>query len=191
MNAICGGCGQEIPDEPAACDPGQRKPCPVCASMARTKRAAAASTTGCAQGKASVTITRYATYFLELAGKLIPEAKYDLAVIVAHTACELATAYVFATAFGGKHIQALEELLFRHNSGRSLSDERVRKVYTALTGDAIAGRQQLWQRFTDMANLRNRIIHGGATATKEDAEKGLVLATELVAHLEAEAEKLK
>ena len=67
-------------------------------------------------------------------------------------------------------------------SGYNLANNRIRKLYTALTGDEIQN-QPFWQKYAESATRRNRIIHQGATVGKAEAEESLKTASDLVRHL--------
>jgi hypothetical protein len=67
-------------------------------------------------------------------------------------------------------------------SGNSLANNRIRKLYTALTGDQVE-KAAFWQQFKESPERRNKIAHSSITVTKSEAEASHRAATDLVAHL--------
>ena len=54
-------------------------------------------------------------------------------------------------------------------NGYSLANNRVRKLYTALTGDQVE-KASFWQAFKTSAERRNKIVHSTIPVTKPNAE---------------------
>jgi len=97
-------------------------------------------------------------------------------------ACEIATERSLAEAFVTKGISDLEDSVMEFVNGRNLATERIRKLYTALTGDEVQ-KAAFWQEFKKSAERRNGIIHAGVLAGPTEAEKSYKAADDLVAHL--------
>jgi hypothetical protein len=66
--------------------------------------------------------------------------------------------------------------------GYNLANDRVRKLYNAVTGDQIQT-QSFWQAFKESATRRNQAVHNGRIATKAEAEASFKAASDLVAYL--------
>ena len=113
---------------------------------------------------------------------LIGAGQFTLSVVVSHMACEIATERSLSESFTKKGIQYLQEPVLDFLNGYNLANKRVRKLYTALTGDEIQ-KQAFWKRYTDSAERRNRIMHQGAAAARDEAEESLKAASDLVSHL--------
>jgi hypothetical protein len=128
------------------------------------------------------TVITYPQKLLALARKLIDDGEFGVAVVVAHIACEVAVERSLSEAFVAKGIPYLEDSITDFLRGYNLANERIRKFYTALTGDEVQ-KTTFWQKFTESATRRNNIVHSGATATKTEAEESYSAAEKLVAHL--------
>jgi hypothetical protein len=75
---------------------------------------------------------------LTLSRKLIDDGEFGIAIVVAHMACEIATERTLSEAFAAKGIPYLEDSVTDLLSGYNLANPRIRKLYTALTGDDLA-----------------------------------------------------
>ncbi len=187
--SICAQCGELI-GESRRDEPAQWKPCPKCGSTSRTFPV---HTDATAQGEhgtavhadATVQVQPAAYYpqmLLNLAQRLIDEGQFSIAVIVAHMACEIATERSLSEAFVAKGVQYLEDSVTDFLNGYNLANVRIRKLYTALTGDKLQS-AVFWENFKRSAERRNNIIHQGVIVEKTEAEESYKAATDLVAHL--------
>jgi hypothetical protein len=178
---VCGQCGEPISESPSG-DLAERRPCPKCGS---TTRLFSADLHVLASAKVSLqteTIT-YPDSLLSLARTLINEGRYSIAVIVAHMACEIATERSLSAAFATRGLQYLEAPVDELLNGYNLANERIRKLYIALTGDEVET-ESFWQRFKESARRRNSIIHSGAIVGRAEAKESYKAAADLVAHLQ-------
>lgn len=177
--AQCAACGHMITDEPA--DLSRRKPCPKCGSTAR-----AISFQGQISVTASVSaeleFTTYPQTLLNLARSFSDQGHFDIAVVVAHMACEIAVERSISASFVRKDIQYLEGAITDTLNGYNLANSRVLKLYCALTEDNMQT-QPFWQAFIESANRRNNIIHRGKRVGKAEAQGSVNAASALVAHL--------
>jgi hypothetical protein len=129
------------------------------------------------------TVITYPQKLLALSRSLIDQQKeYGTAILVAHVACEVATDRTLTDAFKNRGIPDLEDAVTRLLSGNNLGNERIRRLYTALTGDDVAN-APFWQKFTESAKRRNNIAHKGALASEAEAEDSYAAARDLVNHL--------
>jgi hypothetical protein len=133
---------------------------------------------------ADPTVITYPQRLLALARKLIDDGEFGVAVVVAHIACEIAVARSLSEAFVARGIPYLEDSVTDFFSGYSLANDRLRKFYTALTGDEVE-KTAFWSKFKESAKRRNKVAHSDATATvtKTEAEDSCLAAEKLVAHL--------
>jgi len=136
--------------------------------------------TASAKATVQAEVVTYPQNLLSLARVLIDEDRSSIAVIVAHMACEIATERSLSEAFVTKGLQYLEASV--DLNGYNLANDRVRKLYTALTGDEVQT-AAFWQKFKDSAQRRNNIIHGGTIVGKTEAEESYKAAIDLVAYL--------
>jgi hypothetical protein len=91
---------------------------------------------------------------LENARQLIELSHFSMAVVASHIACELATELVLSSSFSKKKIKYLQDAVLKFLNGYSLANDKIRELYTALTGDVIQG-QPFWEDFTKSAKNRS------------------------------------
>jgi len=120
---------------------------------------------------------------LATARGLLPDGHLGpaLALTLAHTAAEVfaertCAAWVTARGIVAQPVPGIPS--------NNLATPRVRKRYTALTGDPIGEQQSFWQAFVVSRDLRDAFVHGGAAVTREQAEAGCTAVDRLLDHLE-------
>lgn len=134
-----------------------------------------------------------------LTRKLIKDAEeqlgrkeYGLAVVVAMTAAEVASAHAFDRAFQARGVGDLYEPTAGMLRGQVLLSNNGRKLYMALTKkemtDVPWGKSQelWWGDYTAAVKLRNRVVHSGNPASEQEAREAINAARELVDYLVAE-----
>jgi hypothetical protein len=131
---------------------------------------------------ATLTLTRYEETLLTKAQELIETGNFSIAVVVAHTACEISAERAISQAFAAKSIGYLEDWVDDAISSYSLSNSRVQDLYNALKGDQIQKRP-FWPAFKESAKRRHAFVHKGKTITKAEAEASLKAASDLAAYL--------
>ena len=181
MNCVtCSGCGLEIQEQPLDTD---RVPCPRCGSVARTFTVeAGVGAYAVSGGSAVVSFSTYPQQLITLAERLLRDNEFSMSVVVAHLAAEVAAGRKLTDAFVARGIPDLEEAVTALFSGSNLTNERIRKLYTALTGDDI-GNEPFWSDFRSSAQLRNRIAHAGSIASQSEAERAIAAASAVIKHL--------
>jgi hypothetical protein len=177
----CGKCGEPIIGELSGGDPQQRKPCPKCGSTSR-QFAVRVQVTATTSATVQAQVITYPRTLLDVARRLIDQGQFSIAVVVAHMACEIATERSLSESFSAKGVGYLEEAVTDLLNGNNLASNRIRTLYTALTGDNVQ-QATFWQKFKASAELRNKIVHGGKIAGKQDAEDSYAATSDLVAHL--------
>lgn len=105
-----------------------------------------------------------------------------IATIVAHLACEVAVERSFSDAFARKGIRSLEDPLADVLPGYNLANDKVRNLYSSLTGDEIR-EQPFWANFVWSAKRRDNIIRKGLIVGRADAEETFRVASDLLAHI--------
>lgn len=172
----CTNCG-----EPLADDLVQQQPCPKCGSMARTVNVEARMM-AMSSATASVTVIPYSETLLAKSQELIDKGDFNIAVVVAHMACEIAVERVMSEAFMKRDIEDLEDPVLDFLSGYSLANERLCKLFNALTRKQVQT-QPFWPAFKESATRRNNVMHHGALVTKAEAQTSHRAASDLVAYL--------
>jgi len=114
--------------------------------------------------------------------------KYDVAVIMAQTACEIATDDVITVLLRRQNFS--EGILAWINRqiewSTTLKNDKLYSLYRALSGDELQKDQKaLWEAYVRRADLRNDIVHTGAHAMKEQAVEACDTALDLFHHFEA------
>ena len=122
-----------------------------------------------------MSFSTYPQQLITLAERLLREKEFSISVVVAHVAAEIAAGRRLTEAFAARAIPDLKW-------GSILTNERLRSLYTALTGDAIAN-EPFWSAFGPSRKLRNRIAHAGKVASQSDAERAIAVASAVIRHL--------
>jgi hypothetical protein len=98
-------CGEPVPDDQINEAPGRPTPCANCGSTRRNYRLSVESghliLTG---GEVTLTVVRYPEILLQTANRLFDNGEYAVAVIVAHTACEVAVERIISQFFAQSNI---------------------------------------------------------------------------------------
>lgn len=181
-SVICGQCGEPITGEVPGLELAERKPCPKCGSTSSTYGVEIPPMTISSPVTVQATVITYPHKLLTLARRLIDDGEFGIAVVVGHMACEIATLRMLSEAFVGRGIPYLEDSVTDVLSGYNLANNRIRKLYTALTGDEVE-KATFWQKFKQSAERRNKIAHSAVTVTNAEAEESYAAAKDLVAHL--------
>lgn len=181
-STTCAQCGQPIIDESPTGDPEKRKPCPNCGSLARPFSVHVQETITLSESVVQAEVITYPQTLLSTARSLIDDGQFGIAVVVAHMACEIAIERSMSEAFSRKNIEYLEEPILGFLNGYSLAKERDRILYNAITGDAIQ-QQNFWQKYTESATRRNKIIHAGKIVGKAEAEESFKVTSDLISYL--------
>jgi hypothetical protein len=136
-----------------------------------------------AGGATTLTVVRYPDVLLKTARTFVKDGHHDIAVVVAHMAAEVAAERVMRAAFEKLSIPALAQPVFDLLSGYNLGNDRVRKLYAALTGDDINARK-FWHDFKQSAERRNRVVHEGHRPKAGEAEQSIEAVQALLWHLD-------
>jgi hypothetical protein len=105
-----------------------------------------------------------------------------IATILAHVACEVASERSLCDSFAGKGIRSLEESVADVLNGYNLANDKVRNLYTSLTGDEIQA-QPFWGDFIRSAKRRDNVIRRGLIVSRSDAEESFKAANDFLAHM--------
>jgi hypothetical protein len=121
--------------------------------------------------------------FLATAEGFLGDGHFDPAVVSSQTACELATELALWYWFGrkGKGAQVAEPVMDLFQSF-NLGNERLLRIYVALSGDTIQERP-FWPRFKEHVRRRNEIVHRGYRSSEAEAQTSVEIAREFVTHI--------
>ena len=181
-SAVCTICGQPITGEA----PEQSTPCEFCSSPSGgyphyvfLTEALAGSAAGFVEG------ATYPRILLSMARFFLgrnDDKLCGLVTILAHLACEVAIERSLSDAFARKGIRSLQESVADALNGYNLANDKVRNLYTSLTGDEIL-EQPFWGEFLRSAKRRDSIIRKGLIVGRTDAEESVNAANRLLDHL--------
>ena len=132
----------------------------------------------------------YHKALLKTANRLLEDHQPAVALIVAHMACEIYAEQVMAQAFKKRGAADLEDAVTDLLSSNNLANDRVRRLYTALTDDQIQD-TPFWKDFKESATLRNQAIHHGARISPEQARTSCEVAGKIVTHLDSVTKRLR
>jgi hypothetical protein len=176
----CSICGASLETD------GDQRPltgqlCPACQST----RPVSIELAGNVHGRARLTgkLVDYPDGLMQEADALMMNIeKYGLAIVVAHTACEIATQSAFRRAILKRGLLDLEEVLAGPYPSYNLKNDRMYKVYTTITGDDVR-QKPWWKAFTESLKRRNDVVHRGTQASQEEARDSLNVCATLIDHL--------
>jgi hypothetical protein len=113
------------------------------------------------------------------------EGNFPFAVIAIQTAFELfmegAFDYVLQLRSTVEIGDAVAQLIRRYN----MSDDRVRSLWTSLTGHKITEPAATWKAYRDHLDRRNGLVHRGEGVTGHDAKASLDAVNDLAAEIAA------
>ena len=126
----------------------------------------------------------YPSQLLEAASEMLLRERYEVCVVTAQMACEICTERVLRTYFVVREVAFLENPIGDLLPSYNLSNDRVRKVYTALTDDPVH-QQFFWSEYKVVVSLRNKAVHAGARIQESQAQMVLRVAKLVVKHLQS------
>lgn len=129
-------------------------------------------------------VTRdYPTELLEAARDMTLLGRHEVSVVTAQMACEICVERVLRTYFAFQNLafleQAVEDLLPSYN----LANDKVRRIYIALTGDAIH-KEYFWPEYKTMVSIQNKAVHAGDRVQESQAQMVGRIAASVVKHLQ-------
>ncbi len=184
---FCALCGEPIPDECMNEALERRTPCVKCGSIMRNYRLNAESGHLTLTGSnVTLTVVRYPEILLQTANRLFDNGEYAVAVVVAHTACEVAVECIISQSLAQSNISQIADPVHKLLNGYSLSNPKVRSLFDALTGRRVeVDKQNIWEEFRKSAIRRNRAVHAGVQPSRDEAKESLDVAREMVQYLVA------
>ena len=114
----------------------------------------------------------------------------QFATVLAQAACELRTEDAFIEITRHRKTEALGEAVLGFAATTSLGDDRLRKVFTALTGDDPT-KTPWWSDWTTSRKLPHDVAHAGAAFTAAQAMTAIESADNYIAHLTSVVEKVR
>lgn len=142
--------------------------------------------------RGELTTFPYPDYLLAYAEHLLDADKpthlnenlnHGLAVILAHTACEVAASRAYRNTWQNLGTAKQAALPLRESHlGHNLAVPAFRKSFKKVTGKDVT-KIKHWRYFTAANKVRNKVIHSTHRATLQEAKHALIGAREIVAFL--------
>lgn len=124
----------------------------------------------------------YPAQLIDTAREMIERRRFEVAVVTCQMACEICVERVFRTYFKAKSLEDLEEPIDDLLPSYNLANDKVRRLYSALTDDHVH-REFFWSEYKVMVGIRNKAVHAGARVQESQAQMVLRIATSVVKHL--------
>jgi HEPN domain-containing protein len=131
---------------------------------------------------------------LKRAEEELNKQEYSLSIIMSHAAIEICTERAFKLLFSFKKIEYLYEAIVKPSwkyNNLSKNSQHVRKLYTALSGEAFDKTNPLWADLETHFEKRNGIAHRGVPSTKQEAELSVAVAKKYFKHINDTLEVIK
>ena len=109
------------------------------------------------------------------------ESRFEWAVVLAQTACEVYVRDILerrAAQLGDDAEQAVAKL-----PGTNLANEQVRRTFHELTGYTPPREGEWWRDYQAHVQRRHRIVHAGGRITRRDAEDSIAAAEAMIEFL--------
>jgi hypothetical protein len=124
----------------------------------------------------------YPLQLIEAAEDMIAQNHYEISVVTSQMACEISVERTLAHYFRTQELKHLEGPIDDLLPSYNLANEKVRKLYTAVTGDKIQT-EFFWAEYKTIVTIRNKAIHTGQRIEKSQAQMVLRVAKLLLKHL--------
>jgi hypothetical protein len=122
----------------------------------------------------------------------LARGEYSLSIIMSHASIEIITERAFVLLFSYKKIDYLYDAIVKPSwKYNNLSNDRVRKLYSALSGEDFSKNKDLWDQLDTHMNKRHKIAHRGVMSSREEAELSVEVARKYIVHLSNSIESLK
>jgi hypothetical protein len=140
---------------------------------------------------ALLVITPLYRHLLDDARRQAASGSYQLAVILAHAACDVATGAILTRLIhlrGAGHLG--DFIVSSLRSGAALDDSRTKRLWRELTDDYPAGHRELnreraewWDAWIRGRELRHKVAHAGRSASAEQTSECLDSAHSYIIHM--------
>jgi len=128
---------------------------------------------------------KYPKWLHEIAKNLSTQGQHSFAIVLAHTACELAVEQGLTSIFIKKKLTKFRDIIVSKSTSYNIAAERIHKLYIALTDDSrIQCQDYFWPEFKKSVERRNDVVHRGKMFDRENAKKSLDATEALIAYLD-------
>ena len=129
----------------------------------------------------------YHRVLLDSARRLAENGDHEISVVTAQMACEIFVEQAFVRIYAKKGLVHLEGPIDDLIPSYNLGNDKVRALYSALTGDNVTA-AGFWPDFKELVKLRNGAVHSGRRVQRSEADTGCIAAEKLVEHVDAAVE---
>ena len=124
----------------------------------------------------------YPSQLLETAREMLTRGRYEVAVVTAQMACEISVERVLRAYFRIRELEHLEAPVEDLLPSFNLANDKVRRLYSALTNDHVH-REFFWSEYKTMVAIRNKAVHAGARVQESQAQMVIRIAASVLKHL--------
>jgi hypothetical protein len=128
--------------------------------------------------------TDYPSELLHAARQMMVTGRHEISVVTAQMACEVCAERVIRAHFRARGVEYLEDSVEDLLPSYNLANEKVRRLYVALTQDPIH-QQYFWSEYKTMVTIRNKAVHAGGRIQESQAQMVARIAASVVKHLQA------
>lgn len=182
MKYKCPQCENTFSDDKPNDDNPERPNCPHCGHKAGKLLEMKASISASATVRATANVIRLTQQLMVSARILRDENHSAEAIIVAQTACEVATERAIIEALNNRSVPELEEIFDKLLPSYNITNFNVRKLYSTLTGNDVT-KEGFWSDIDISVKLRNKIIHKGVKATIQQATDAINAVDKYINHI--------
>ena len=130
----------------------------------------------------------YPSQLLDAAREMIDRGRHEVSVVTAQMACEICAERVLRIYFRARNVAYLEDAIEDLLPSYNLANDKVRRMYVALTGDQIH-QQYFWSEYKTMVSIRNKTVHAGGRIQESQAQMVYRIAHSVVKHLQSVQER--
>ena len=122
---------------------------------------------------------------LVVASEFAEAGRFDYATIAIQTAVEIYVELRVRTILAWRELGPLEDWILKEFDGRpfNFKADRLKALWRALTRDEINKHDEWWSRYMAHVRRRENIVHAGAHASAEQAQDSLLVAGQLMNHV--------
>lgn len=125
----------------------------------------------------------YPAQLLHAARQMMIAGRHEVSVVTAQMACEVCAERVISKYFCFRKVEFLEDAVEDLLPSYNLANEKIRRIYVALTQDQIH-HQYFWSEYKTMVSIRNKAVHAGIRIQESQAQMVARIAASVVKHLQ-------
>lgn len=125
----------------------------------------------------------YPSQLLHAARQMMITGRHEVSVVTAQMVCEVCAERVIRAYFRSHKVQFLEEAVEDLLPSYNLANDKVLRIYIALTQDQIH-QQYFWSEYKTMISIRNKAVQAGIRIQESQAQLVARIAASVVKHLQ-------